>query len=367
MQCATNQAIAHFVPHNNTLDQRFAFRALQWSRPRLIDLGQGGAQQNISQTVLKQFAVPVPPLAEQKRIADKLDTLLARIDSCRERLERLPALIKRFRQAVLMKVVTGSLTEEWRTLNGRSDDDWRETKLTSVAQTVFDGPFGSNLKTADYTSSGERVVRLENIGHLRFIRDKETFVPAEKFEQLSRHELLPNDVLFSSFVDEEVRVCLFPGGLPTRAINKADCFCIRVDTEVCLPEFLQLVLASRVTFNRIKDEVHGSTRPRINLSQLKALSMLVPPVDEQAEAVRRALHLLALIDRIERRVLSISAACVRLTTSALDKAFRGELVPQDPSDEPTAALLSRPSAQVGDTSPPLRRVRKKRPADAPVA
>ena len=84
----------------------------------LIEAGRGGAQPDISHGVVK--GRPIPPLNEQKRIADKLDNLLKRVDTCRERLDRAPLIVKRFRQAVLAVATSGALTEEWRD-NYRAD------------------------------------------------------------------------------------------------------------------------------------------------------------------------------------------------------------------------------------------------------
>jgi len=154
----------------------------------------------------------------------------------------------------------------------------RTLRIAELADKVFDGPFGSNLKSSDYTASGTRVVRLENIGHRRFIAEKESFISNEKAEGLARHRLLPGDVLFSSFVEDAVRVCLFPAELLTPAINKADCFCIRVNTNLVLPEFVALQLASRSTFEVMRDLVHGATRPRVGLDALKNYNIEVPPL-----------------------------------------------------------------------------------------
>ncbi len=99
MDCATNQAIAFCFPLQSVIKKSFLFYLLKSERENLFAQGQGGAQQNISQTILKAHAILLPPLPEQKRIADKLDTLLGRVETARERLERVPKLLKTFRQS----------------------------------------------------------------------------------------------------------------------------------------------------------------------------------------------------------------------------------------------------------------------------
>ncbi len=83
---------------------------------------------------------------------------------------------------------------------------WPSNSIANLCETAFDGPFGSNLKSADYSESGVRVVRLENIGHLEFREELRTFVTRAKYLGLAKYTLLENDIVFSSFVDEDVLV-----------------------------------------------------------------------------------------------------------------------------------------------------------------
>jgi len=264
--------------------------------------------------------------------------VLARVDAVNARLARVAPLLKRFRQSVLAAATSGRLTADWR---GDSSASWKPTTVGAVCSFIGDGPFGSNLKSDDYTEAGARVIRLENIGHLRFAREKQTFVSMEKYESLAKHTLVPGDLLFSSFVDEEVRVCVFPPDLGVPAINKADCFCVRVNAEHCNPHYLLMRLASRDTYQALKESVHGATRPRINLTQLRTFSFDLPSMSEQPEIVRRVELLFGFADRLEARLQAAQTASSRLTPSLLAKAFRGELVPQDPNDEPASELLKR--------------------------
>lgn len=197
----------------------------------------------------------------------------------------------------------------------------RTLRIAELADKVFDGPFGSNLKSSDYTASGTRVVRLENIGHRRFIAEKESFISNEKAEGLARHRLLPGDVLFSSFVEDAVRVCLFPAELPTPAINKADCFCIRVNTNLVLPEFVALQLASRSTFEVMRDLVHGATRPRVGLDALKNYNIEVPPLAEQRRIVARIEVLFARTRSARADLKRIVPLSRQYVEAATDRAF----------------------------------------------
>lgn len=313
---------------------------------KAIEDGSSGNQlsmRNISQDKLKALPLPLAPEAEQKRIADKLDTVLTRVDAVNTRLARVAPLLKRFRQSVLAAATSGRLTEDWR--NAQKAADWMPRTVGSLCLQISDGPFGSNLKSDDYTEEGARVVRLENIGHLSFDNTKKTFVAFDKYETLKKHTLNAGDLLFSSFVDEEVRVCEFPAGVVEPTINKADCFCVRVDETKASRHFLMFRLACKSTYQELKELVHGATRPRINLGQLRRFELMLPSPAEQTEIVRRVETLFAFADRLEARLAQAQTAATRLTPALLAKAFRGELVPQDPNDEPAAELLRRLQAE----------------------
>lgn len=302
-----------------------------------------GDRPRVNYPEISTFPVALPPLPEQRRIVNRVDGLTARTARARKELDRIPTLIARYKQRLLVLAAEGLLTRNWHDQNG--SPVWVRTTVAKLAETTFDGPFGSNLKSADYVESGVRVVRLENIGSLRFIREKETYVSKTKFKSLQRHELRPNDVLFSSFIAEEIRVCLLPEDLETIAINKADCFCVRADPEICLPKFLTYRLASPTCYEVLKEAVHGATRPRISLTHLKQFEFDLPTIEEQAEIVRRIESAFSWLDHMAADHAAAARLLPKLDAAILTKAFRGELVPQDPNDELARLLLERINAE----------------------
>lgn len=343
---ATNQAAAALVADGATREViPYVWWYLRSQLSALREAGQGGAQPNISQEILKGIPIAVPPLAEQRRIVAKLDALTARTARARAELNRVPILAEQQRRAVLASTFAS--------LPGAA----AEVRIEQVARQIFDGPFGSHLKSTDYTDAGARVIRLENIGHLAFNADKRTFVSMEKYASLARHTLQAEDVLFSSFVDEQVRVCLAPNSIEP-AINKADCFCIRVDASRCDPRFLAYRLACHSTYEAFRSQVHGATRPRVNLGQLKAFSFYLPALSVQAEVVRHIDQCFAEIDRLVAEAAAARRLLDRLDQAILAKAFRGELVPQDPDDAPASVLLDRIRAERAAAPAQGRRGRK---------
>src|SRR5262249_26805694 len=114
-EAVLNQHIFRVDFDEATLDKRFFRYAINQKLDELIDIAHGGVGlRHVTKGMFERTLVAVPPLNEQKRIADKLDTILEQVNSCCERLDRVPAILKRFRQAVLAAATSGMLTEKWR-------------------------------------------------------------------------------------------------------------------------------------------------------------------------------------------------------------------------------------------------------------
>jgi type I restriction enzyme S subunit len=109
---------------NGILENRYLFYWIK--HPTFLDyvtaVSHGLNMPRLGTEAGKAAPFILAPLAEQKRIADKLEAVLGRVDACRARLDCVPALLKRFRQSVLAAATTGKLTEEWRMTNGVNDE-----------------------------------------------------------------------------------------------------------------------------------------------------------------------------------------------------------------------------------------------------
>ncbi|MGH0230433.1 restriction endonuclease subunit S, partial [Sinorhizobium meliloti] len=349
-----NQHIFNVRFDRELIDPIFLRYAINQTLDEQIAKAHGGVGlRHVTKGKFERTVIGLPPLAAQRRIVAKIDSLTGNSKRAHEHLDHIPRLVEKYKQAILTTAFRGDLTREWRVARGSLP--WKSVSVEEVASSLFDGPFGSNLKSNDYTDAGVRVVRLENIGHLRFFAEKETYISEGKYRRLQRHTLAPRDVLVSSFVAEEMRVCVVPEDLPTKAINKADCFCIRADAQICSPEFLAFRLASKETYSALEGAVHGATRPRISLTQLRTFRFDLPSLEEQNEIANRITSAYAWIDRLAYETHSARKLIDHLDQAMLAKAFRGELVPQDPNDEPARVLLDRIKMRRGDATSVRRR------------
>jgi type I restriction enzyme, S subunit len=163
---------------------------------------------------------------------------------------------------------------------------WSFAALEELAspgnRSITDGPFGSNLKTAHYTQSGPRVVRLQNIGDGRFI-DVAAHISQERFELLRAHEVAGGDVVVAALGEVLPRACVVPDWLGS-AIVKADCARIRLHPEVNAA-FVVAMLNSPAIRAQAADQISGVGRPRISLAKTRKLQLPVPPASEQKRIV----------------------------------------------------------------------------------
>lgn len=312
------------------------------------------AEQNATGTTFKELSgsaaallpLVLPPLAEQVRIADKLDALLARVEAGRERLERVPKLLKRFRQSVLSAAVSGELTnsEDCPRDENSFPAVWEYLSINKLIQSdrssMKTGPFGLMLKKSDYVVTGVPIIGIENIGDYKFLERSKNHISKEKSEELADYEIKGGDVIISrsGTVGE---ICVVPSGIGEARFS-TNIIRLRLNQSVISPEYFAMLFKGNLfVLRQVEDQCKGSTRIFLNQSILSAVTYPVPPLSEQNEIIRRVESLFAIADRIEAKYAAALTSFDRLTPALLAKAFRGELVPQDPNDEPASVLLDR--------------------------
>jgi len=230
--------------------------------------------------------------------------------------------------------------------------EWATVDELAVDAGITDGPFGSNLKTAHYTSSGPRVVRLQNIGDGRF-NDEQAHISSEHYAQLMKHSVAPADVLVASLGAVLPRACLAPSTLGP-AIVKADCIRVRPSNLVA-GSYLMHALNSPGTRERVTESIKGVGRPRVNLGDLRALMLPIAPRIEQQRIVGAIEEAFSKLDAGEAGLRTVRRLLKRLRDAVLAAAVTGRLVPQDPTDPPAIKLLAGLGVEALD-SPALGRL-----------
>ncbi len=353
IDASTNQACAVGVPVEGLIGKEYLYRLLQNEKAAFIEKGKGGAQPNISQAVIKAHEIGLPPLAEQTRIAAKLDELLVQLDTLKTRIDGIPALLKRFRQSILAAAVSGRLTK-----NMEGSDlppEWQQVNFSTV---MSDLRYGTAQK-CDYNGGETGVLRIPNIGNngIRLNDLKSSnFSPAEvKKLSLKKGDLL---LIRSNGSVELVGKSAVVGSKEEGLLFAGYLIRVRPNAEKAIAGYINYWLKSPAVRQVIEMTARSTSGVNnINSEEIKSLIFTMPPLSEQNEIVSRVEQLFALADQLEAKVASAQNRIDHRTQSILAKAFRGELAPQDPNDEPASVLLERIKIRRA-TAPKARRGRQ---------
>lgn len=341
IECATNQAIAFCIPDQAIIDLRYLFYALKHSRDKLTEQGQGVAQKNISQTILKAHHISVAPRREQNLIANKLDTLLVRVDACRDRLIRVSFIIQQFRQAIITARISGKITQYWRSKSTKKlAYNTRKIvgKLSDFADVIDPNP---SHRYPSYKGGTIPILATEQMSGLNdWDTSSAKLIKSDFYEaRKAAHDFLNDDIIFA----RKGRLGLArnpPQNI--RYVFSHTVFIIRVKTDNILPSYLLWFLRQECCIDWLLSEMNSNAGvPTLGKSVMERLPVTIPDYAEQQEIVRCIEKLSAYADRIEARYQNALTRVEQLTPTLLSKAFRGELVPQNPNDEPVSVLLER--------------------------
>lgn len=358
--------------------------------------GTGTTFRQVDKTTLSKWPVPLPPFAEQRRIVTKLDALTARTARARADLDRVPALAVRYKQAVLAKAFSGELTAEWRRdhgdvafaasevallkqqrstyQNGRRGSRLREvpslvlpgqcadlppTWASGCVADVADLRVGYAFKSAWFKDAGVPLVRGANVGVGTLDCDDLKHLSPEQAQDFDAYRLGEGDILLA--MDRP----LISAGLKIARVAAAEAGALlvqRVASPVPTPlvdtDFLWWLFHSHHYLGQIARHATGSDLPHVSGNDILTTSAPLPPLTEQHEIARRIARSIAEIDRMVAEAASARRLLDRLDQAVLAKAFRGELVPQDPADEPAGVLLDRIRAERAAAPKPARGRRK---------
>lgn len=292
----------------------------------------------------------LPPLAEQKIIAEKLDTLLAQVDSTKARLEQIPKILKRFRQAVLASAIKGKLTKEWRDNNC----------FSFTLKKYYDLIKGKKLKAKNLSEPCEDKTWLRcNIGHVFNVKSGDGLT-AKEMNFLGKKPVYGGNGV-TGYHDKHNtkdpaivigRVGYYCGSVHLTTENSwitDNALLVDFNSELISKEFAYWLLKA----TSLRVDTSSSAQPVISGAKIYSIEIIIPPVEEQAEIVRRVEQLFAYADTIEKQVNNALARVNNLTQSILAKAFRGELTAQWRAENPelisgensAAALLEKIKAE----------------------
>jgi type I restriction enzyme S subunit len=284
----------------------------------------GSAQPKLTKGNLSLIPVPTAPLAEQKEIANQLDSLLTKVDSIKSRLDAIPDIIKRFRQSVLASAVSGKLTEEWRE---RNNLDAPKLKIISELIESLDQGWSPKCENKPVINEEWGVIKTSAIQAGFFLNKENKKLPitlkAKKNLSISK-----GDVLITR-AGPRVRcgvTCIVEQDYPKLMIcDKV--YRIRVKSAEILPQYLNISFNSPQYLKDIELLKTGSSDSGLNMTQKKlvAMELSTPHIQEQTKIVQIVEQLLSFADKVEHKISAAQESVNNLTQSILAKAFRGEL------------------------------------------
>jgi type I restriction enzyme, S subunit len=320
------------------IDKLFLYRFLQYQFDYLHSNHRGTGIPHVDPDILWNIDVPIPSLNEQQRIVSKLNSLFEKLETNKKRLEKIPQILKRFRQSVLADAVSGNLTEDWREKQCLGSE-WALKKLGDCGSIT--GGLTLNSKRELYQLKMP-YLRVGNVYSNRIILDViKTIGVAEN--EINRTLLCKDDLLIvegNGSADQIGRVAQWNEEIPN-CLHQNHLIKFR-SNHVNNPRYILYFLLSIYGREQI-EEANKSTSGlyTLSLSKVSGLSIPIPSLEEQNEIVNLVERLLLFADKIESRYLKAKAQLDKLPQSILAKAFRGELVPKDLEDEPANLLLER--------------------------
>jgi type I restriction enzyme S subunit len=345
----------------------------------IAGLGKGTTVKGIKLDELKSLPAPLPPLFEQEEIAHRLDRLLAQVDSIKSRIDKIPLILKKFRQSVIASAVSGKLTKDWRKENQIEEsadaflkrikkerrEIWeKETleKLKAKGKTPKNEKWKSKykpseildlkklkklpngwvyqkldglvyisarigwkgLKASEYTKSGPLFLSVHTLNYGEKVSLNNTyFISNERYEESPEIQLRNDDILLCKDGAGIGKIGLV-SGLTKKATINSSLLLIRAG-KFFNTKYLFYFLSGPKMQSIVQERMTGSAVPHLFQRDVKEFILEIPPLEEQKEIVCQIEKMLDFADTIEAHVNMARSKMNNLTQSILAKAFRGEL------------------------------------------
>jgi len=382
----------------------YQFEASQFAR-YLTDNARGTAQKGVYLKTLASAKVRLAPLLEQRRIVAKIEELLSELDKGVEALTMAREQLNAYRMSILKSAFDGQLTRvlrrkhpfslisadqlrnqlvqaslglyrenlrKWNSMDRASrpskprlpepiepvvsenaqpfplpnDWDWAPLSwlLSTTKKAMTTGPFGTMLKKQEHKTFGVPVLGIENIGKAVFVPGNKIFVSEEKSKELMAFAVEAGDVIISrsGTVGE---ICEVPSGLG-QALISTNLIRVSLNPNVIIPAFFVFMFQGGGSVRtQVKDLCKGSSRDFLNQSILGAIKFPLCSLDEQREILKILNRQMSYVEVLTDTIDTELNRAQSLRHTILKQAFSGQLVAQDPADEPAPVLLERIRAE----------------------
>lgn len=398
----TNQGFKSLVPASGVFNE-YVYYYLKGAKQLAESKATGTTFKEISGTAFSKLPIPLAPTNEQHRIVAKIEALFSELDKGIESFKTAREQLKIYRQALLKHAFSGKLTEQWRAENaGKLESaetllqriqterqqryqeqlqDWEasgkqgskpkapkilppltaeelaelpelpegwtwirpEEICSPEAYSIGIGPFGSNLKVSDYKYSGIPLVFVKNITRSDFLLDLK-FIDDKKYNELIAHSVKPLDLLITKMGDPPGDCEIYPETSQI-AVLTADCLKFRIWDKFAYRKVYKFCINSNFVKRQLGLITKGVAQKKISVERFKTIFLPFFSIEEQQVLVEELESRLSIADQLDQTITTALQQAEALRQAILKKAFSGQLVPQDPNDEPASVLLDRIRAE----------------------
>ncbi len=372
IKVATNQAIIAFIPREELINLDYIYYYLLFIKPFLKYRIRGTTQENLNANIVTNIEIPLPPLAEQQRIVNKIEELFTNLDKGIEYLKTAQTELKLTRQSVLKYAMEGKLTEKWREENKDKIEPASVLLEKIKAERKKDGKY-KELSPIDTTNLPELPkwwiwVQLYGIAAInpslpdfKYHNDMEvSFIPMKAVSEVTGQVELSETKKYAevkkgytSFIDKDILFakitpCMENGKIAIIdtlkngiGFGSTEFHVIRL-TKNLPRKFIFYYLVQEIFRRRAESRMTGSVgQKRVPSSYLIETVLPFPPLAEQQKIVEEIETYYSILDNMENTISQSLNQTSSVKHSILKKAFEGKLVQQDPNDEPASVLLER--------------------------
>lgn len=297
---------------------------------------KGDNSPSIRKDDIEMFSYPIPPLAEQQRIVDRIESLFAKLDEAKEKLQEVVDGFETRKAAILHKAFTGELTAQWRNEHGIGMESWEKINLQSVCSTkITDGTH----KTPTYceAAEGHPFLSAKDVTSGKICWDNIKYIIPELHEELyARIAPQVDDILLAKNGTTGVAAIVDTDKIFDIYVTLA---VLRPNKTVIRPRYLLNIVNSPICKNQFDEHLTGIGVPNLHLRDIKEVLVNVPSLNEQDE-ITRLVDMFAEKEQLSNETAESTIDQIDLIKkSILARAFRGELGTNDPSEESAIELL----------------------------
>ena len=281
-----------------------------------------------------QYAIPLPPITEQQRIVDRIESLFTKLDEAKQKAQDALDNFETRKAAILHKAFTGELTAQWRKERGVGMESWENLKIGTYAQ-VKGGkrlPKGHKLVTE---RTAHPYLRIADFGDGTINDSDLHYITEDTFSQIKNYIINKEDV-YISIVGSIGKAGVIPESLNGANLTEN---AARIISSRTLPRYLSSFLSSPKAQNDIQNRIRSATLGKLSLLNIKDIETPVPSIEEQTEIIRILDNLLAKEQQAKEAAEGVLEQIDLIKKAILARAFRGELGTNDPSEESAVELL----------------------------